>query len=74
MTTLRLTAIGNSTGVVLPKEILARLRVEKGDALYVLETRGGIELTSFDPEFARQMDLAEEIMRKERDVLRKLAE
>lgn len=74
MTTLRLTTIGNSTGVVLPKEILARLRVEKGDALYVLETRGGIELTPFDPDLARQMDLAEEIMRKERDVLRKLAE
>ena len=74
MKTLRLTAIGNSTGVVLPKEILARLRVEKGDALYVLETRGGIELTPYDPEFARQMDLAEEIMHEERDVLRKLAE
>ena len=74
MKTLRLTAIGNSTGVVFPKEILARLRVEKGDALYVLETRGGIELTPYDPEFARQMDLAEEIMHEERDVLRKLAE
>jgi putative addiction module antidote len=59
---------------VLPKEILARLRVEKGDALYVLETRGGIELTPYNPEFAQQMDLAEEIMREERDVLRKLAE
>ncbi|MEO5364574.1 MAG: hypothetical protein H7838_13255 [Magnetococcus sp. DMHC-8] len=74
MKTLRLTAIGNSTGVVFPKEILARLRVGKGDALYVLETRGGIELTPYDPEFARQMDLAEEIMHEERDVLRKLAE
>lgn len=73
MTTLRLTAIGNSTGVVLPKEVLARLRVEKGDTLYVLETKGGIELTPYDPEFAKQMDLAEEIMHEERDVLRKLA-
>ncbi|MBF0436019.1 MAG: AbrB/MazE/SpoVT family DNA-binding domain-containing protein [Magnetococcales bacterium] len=74
MTMLRLTSIGNSTGIVLPKEILAKLRVEKGDALYVLETREGIELTPYNPEFARQMDLAEEIMREERDVLRKLAE
>ncbi|MBF0399315.1 MAG: AbrB/MazE/SpoVT family DNA-binding domain-containing protein [Magnetococcales bacterium] len=74
MKTLRLTAIGNSTGVVFPKEILARLRVEKGDTLYVLETRGGIELTPYDPEFAKQMEMAEEIMREERDVLRKLSE
>lgn len=73
-TMLRLTSIGNSTGVVLPKEILARLRVGRGDVLYVLETREGIELTLYDPEFARQMDLAEEIMHEERDVLRKLAE
>ena len=74
MKTLRLTTIGNSTGVILPKEILARLRVEKGDALYVLETKGGIELTPYDPEFSRQMDLADEIMHEERDILRKLAE
>lgn len=74
MTTLRLTAIGNSTGVVLPKELLARLRVGRGDTLYVLETPGGIELTPYDPEFARQMDLVEGILREERDVLRKLAE
>ncbi|MBF0415887.1 MAG: AbrB/MazE/SpoVT family DNA-binding domain-containing protein [Magnetococcales bacterium] len=74
MATLRLTAIGNSTGVVLPKEILSKLRVERGDTLYILETKGGIELTPYDPDFAKQMDLAEKIMREERDVLRKLAE
>ncbi|MBF0147132.1 MAG: AbrB/MazE/SpoVT family DNA-binding domain-containing protein [Magnetococcales bacterium] len=73
MTTLRLTSIGNSTGVVLPKEILSKLRVEKGDILYVVETTDGIELTPYNPDFSSQMDLAEEIMRKERDVLRKLA-
>ncbi|MBF0415305.1 MAG: AbrB/MazE/SpoVT family DNA-binding domain-containing protein [Magnetococcales bacterium] len=63
MTMLRLTSIGNSTGIVFPKEILARLRVEKGDALYVVG-RETIELTPYNPEFARQMDLAEEIMRE----------
>jgi putative addiction module antidote len=71
--TLKLTTVGNSVGVVLPKEILERLRVQKGDMLYVLETPRGIELTPYDPEFARQMDLAERIMREDRDALRKLA-
>lgn len=71
---LKLTAIGNSTGVVLPREILDRLRVDRGDELMVLETPDGITLTPFDPEFARQMDVAEKIMREDRDLLRKLAE
>jgi len=59
---------------VLPKEILHRLRVDRGDTLYVIETPNGIELTPYDPEFARQMDVAERVMREDRDVLRKLAE
>jgi putative addiction module antidote len=74
MTTLKVTTIGNSTGVILPKEVLERLRVEKGDALHVLETPRGIELTPYDPEFAAQMEAAERVMREDRDALRKLAE
>jgi putative addiction module antidote len=74
MSTLKLTTVGNSTGVVLPKEILQRLRVDKGDLLYVLETPNGIELTPYDPEFAAQMEAAERVMREDRDVLKKLAE
>lgn len=74
MTTLKLTTVGNSTGVVLPKEILQRLRVNRGDTLFVLETPNGIELTPYNPEHAAQMDVAERIMREDRDVLRKLAE
>ena len=74
MTELKVTTIGNSTGVVLPKELLAKLRAEKGDKLYVSETPNGIELTAYDPEFAHQMDAAEDIMRTNRDALRKLAE
>lgn len=73
MTELKLTTIGNSTGVVLPKEILQRLRVDRGDTLYVTETPHGIELTSYNPEFVGQMEVAERIMREDRDVLRKLA-
>jgi len=73
MTTLKITAIGNSAGVVLPRELLARLRVDKGDSLYVVETPHGIELTPYAPDFAAQMDLAEDVMRENRDVLRKLS-
>ena len=71
--TLKLTTVGNSVGVVLPKEILSKLRVDKGDTLYVVETPDGIELTAYRSDFAAQMDAAEEIMRENRDVLRKLA-
>jgi putative addiction module antidote len=72
--TLKLTTIGNSTGVVLPKEILQRLRVDRGDTLYVIETPTGIELTPYNPDFAAQIEVAERVMREDRDVLRKLAE
>lgn len=73
-TTTKITAIGNSSGIVLSKEILTRLRVERGDQLYVLETPNGIELTPYDRDFAEEMESARRVMRKHRDVLRKLAE
>jgi putative addiction module antidote len=71
---LKITTIGNSAGVILPKELLARLRLEKGDELYALETPDGIKLTVFDPELAAQMEVAERIMREDRHVLHKLAQ
>ena len=71
---LKITAIGNSAGVILPKELMARLRVEKGDELYAVETPDGVRLTTYDPAFAAQMEVAEQIMRDRRDLLRKLAE
>jgi putative addiction module antidote len=71
---LKITAIGNSAGVILPKELLARLRVDKGDELYALETPDGIRLTTYDPVFAAQMEVAEQVMREHRDLLRRLAE
>jgi putative addiction module antidote len=71
---LRITTVGNSAGVILPKDLLARLRVEKGDELYALETPDGIRLTTYDPKLAAQMEVAEEIMRKDRDLLRMLAQ
>lgn len=70
---LKITTVGNSIGVVLPRELLAKLRVEKGDTLYVTELPDGIKLAAFDPEFAAKMEAAETIMREDRDVLRRLA-
>ncbi len=72
--TLKITTVGNSVGIVLPRAILERLRVEKGDVLYATETPDGIELRPYDPEFAEQMEVAEKVMRDNRDLLRKLAE
>lgn len=71
---IKVTTVGSSTGIVLPKEILARLNISKGDSLYVIPTRSGIELTPYDPEVAEQLEKAKEIMKANRDVLRKLAE
>jgi putative addiction module antidote len=71
---LKITTVGNSAGVILPKELLARLRLEKGDALYATELPDGIKLMPFDPKLAEQMDVAERVMRKRRGLLRKLSE
>jgi putative addiction module antidote len=71
---LKITTIGNSAGVILPKELLARLRLGKGDELYALETPDGVKLTVFDPTLAEQMEVAERVMREDRHVLHKLAQ
>ena len=70
---LKITKIGNSAGVVLPKELLAKLRAGVGDTLYVSETPDGIRITAADPSFEAKMALAEQIMREDRDILRVLA-
>ena len=71
--TLKLTQIGNSVGVVLPKDALAALKVEKGDSLYLTESPEGFRVTVYDPEFDAQMQAAEGIMKRRRNVLRELA-
>lgn len=70
---IKITTVGNSAGIVLPKELLARLRVGKGDALYATELQDGVKLSPFDPKLAGQMEVAEKVMRKRRTLLRKLA-
>lgn len=74
MVRLKLTPVGNSIGVVLPEELLAKLRVQKGDTLLASETPNGIELTPHNAEFEEQMKVAEGVMRDFRDTLRRLAE
>ena len=72
-----LRAMGTATGgpkPFSPKELMARLRVEKGDELYAVETPDGVRLTTYDPVFAAQMEVAERIMREDRELLRKLAQ
>ena len=71
---LKITTVGNSAGVILPKDLLARLRQEKGDELHALETPDGIRLTVYDPTLAEQMEVAEQVMRSRRTLLHKLAQ
>jgi len=74
MLSFKVTTVGASAGFILTKEAMARLKVKKGDTVYLTEAPGGgYRLTPYNPEFERQMALAEEIMHADRDVLRALA-
>jgi len=73
MQALKVRRVGNSLGVVLPKETLARLRVGEGDMIYLTDAPDGCRVTPMNELFAAQMDQAEEIMREDRDALRELA-
>ncbi len=73
MSALKLTQIGNSVGVILPKELLARLKVEKGDTLFVTEAANGVTLTPYDPAIDEQLQRGREFMREYRDTFHQLA-
>ncbi len=73
MHTLKLTQIGNSVGAIFPKEVLARLKLEKGDEIHLTESPDGLRLTVHDPEFEAQMKAARAVMKKRRAVLHELA-
>lgn len=73
MYALKLTQVGNSVGVVLPKEALALLRVDKGDTLYLTESAEGFVLTPYDPELAKEIEEGREFMREYRDTFHALA-
>jgi len=73
MHALKLTQIGNSVGVILPRELLAKLGMAKGDTIYAIDQPDGVRLTVADPDFAAQMDVARRVMKERRTVLRELA-
>jgi putative addiction module antidote len=73
MVALKLTAVGNSLGVVLPKEVTVRLKIAKGDTVFLTESPDGYRLTPYDPDFETQMAEARKIMKKRRSALRVLA-
>lgn len=74
MISVKITSVGTSAGVILTREALAALRVEKGDSLFLTEAPGGgFRLTPYNPDFERQMRLAETVMHNDREVLRALA-
>jgi putative addiction module antidote len=69
----KVTQIGNSTGLILPKEVAARLKVKKGDSVFLTETADGYTVTPYDPEFEAQMAVAIKGMTKYRNALHELA-
>lgn len=73
MHTLKLTTIGSSTGVILPKDLLALMKVEKGDQLFVIETPDGFLLTPYDPTMEDQLEAGRAFMREYRDTFKVLA-
>jgi putative addiction module antidote len=75
MLAFKVTTVGASAGVILTKEAMARLKIQKGDTIYLTEAPdGGYRLTPYNPDFHRQMARAEQIMHDDRDMLRALAE
>lgn len=74
MLSFKVTTVGASAGFILTKEAMARLKVQKGDTVYLTEAPdGSYRLTPYNPDFERQMKLAEEVMHQDREILRALA-
>ena len=73
MTALKLTQIGNSVGVILPKDVLARLKLQKGDTVYLTDAANGVNLSPYDPSLEEQLEAGREFMHEFRDTFRQLA-
>ena len=70
---LKIRKVGNSLGVILPREVVARLKVVEGDSLNLIEGAEDYRLSAYDPEIARQVEVGRKIMRRYRNTLRELA-
>jgi putative addiction module antidote len=73
-TTAKIIAVGNSAGIILPKETLARLKIEKGDTVCISETAAGLQISPYDAEFIAKMEVADRVIRRYRDAFKRLAE
>ncbi len=73
MHALKLTQIGNSVGLIFPKEVLNRLKLEKGDTVFLTDAPGAVTITPFDPDFDEQLEIGREFMREYRDTFNALA-
>jgi putative addiction module antidote len=73
MVVLKVTRVGNSLGVILPKDAAAQLNVEAGDQLYLTPSPDGYRISPYNPEFEEQMTVAKDVMKRDRDILRELA-
>ena len=74
MFNFKVTTVGASAGFILTKEAMAHMKIKKGDTLYLTDAPdGSFRLTPYDPDFERQMKLAEDIMHEDREILRQLA-
>ncbi len=73
MAMLKLTSVGTSTGMVVPKEMLSRMKVEKGDMLYAVETAEGYLVTPYDPSVQEQLEHGRRFMKRYRETFKALA-
>lgn len=73
MVSLKVTRLGESVGIILPKDVLERVKLNEGDTLFLTESEEGLRITSYDPQFEEDMRIARGVMRRRRNLLRELA-
>ncbi|MBV5272694.1 MAG: AbrB/MazE/SpoVT family DNA-binding domain-containing protein [Lamprocystis purpurea] len=73
MLKVKVTSVGNSMGILLPKEALNKLKVGKGDTLYLVENEEGFTITPYQQDFEKQMEAAEKVLKKYRNAFHELA-